>query len=127
MDFLLIIKGFIVGLGKIIPGISGSMLAITLGIYEKIIDAITNFFSDIKRNSKLLINFSIGVFLAIIFFSKLILFFLNNYYYETMFLFLGLIMGTLLPFIKQVKINKKNIILLDVNSFNFYIIFSFIF
>ncbi|MCM1052999.1 MAG: DUF368 domain-containing protein [Ruminococcus sp.] len=111
MDFLLIIKGFVVGLGKIIPGISGSMLAITLGIYENIIDAITNFFSNVKKNSKLLINFGIGVFLAIIFFSKLILFLLSNYYYETMYLFLGLIMGTLLPFVKKVKITKKNVFL----------------
>ena len=36
----LIIKGFIIGLGKIIPGVSGAMLAITLGVYEKIIDTI---------------------------------------------------------------------------------------
>ena len=32
----LIIKGFIIGIGKIIPGVSGAMLAITLGIYDKI-------------------------------------------------------------------------------------------
>ena len=30
----LILKGFIIGLGKIIPGVSGAMLAITLGVYE---------------------------------------------------------------------------------------------
>lgn len=65
MNIKLILKGFIVGIGKIIPGVSGSMLAITLGIYESILEAVTNFFSNIKKNSKLLINFSLGVFLAI--------------------------------------------------------------
>jgi len=111
MNIKLILKGFIVGLGKIIPGVSGSMLAITLGIYESILEAVTNFFGDIKKNTKLLLNFGIGVFLAIIFFSKLILFLLNNYYETTMYLFLGLIVGTLLPFTKELKWNIKNFIL----------------
>ena len=77
MNLILILKGFIVGIGKIIPGVSGSMLAITLGVYERVLEAITNFFSNPKQNIKLLVNFSFGLFLAIIFFSKLILFSLN--------------------------------------------------
>lgn len=109
MNIILIIKGFIVGIGKIIPGVSGSMLAMTLGVYEKTINAITNFFSSPKNNFKYLVNFGIGVFLAIILFSKLILFLLNNYYNETMYLFLGLILGTVIPFAKNLKINFKNI------------------
>ncbi len=112
MDLKLIMKGFVVGIGKIIPGVSGSMLAVTMGIYEKIIKAITNFFDDIKNNSKLLINFGIGVLLAIVLFSRLILFLLNNYYYEVMYLFLGLIIATLLSFIKEVKFNKYNIFIM---------------
>lgn len=124
MNFLLIIKGFIVGLGKIIPGISGSMLAITLNIYEDIIRAITSFFSDIKNNSKLLINFGLGVFLAIIFFSKLILFFLNSYYHETMYLFLGLILGTLIPFIKKVKFTRKNIVLFLITLIGMFLLLN---
>lgn len=125
MNIKLILKGFIVGLGKIIPGVSGSMLAITLGIYESILEAVTNFFSDIKKNSKLLINFSLGVFLAIIFFSKLILFLLNNYYEPTMYLFLGLIVGTLLPFAKELKWNLKNFIIFIIFlSLTFFLSFK---
>jgi len=111
MDIKLILKGFIVGLGKIIPGVSGSMLAMTLGIYENVIEAVTNFFSNPKKHLKLLMNFGIGVFLAIIIFSKIILFLLTNYYNETMYLFLGLILGTLIPFSKNLKINIKNILI----------------
>ena len=114
MNIKLILKGFIVGLGKIIPGVSGAMLAITLGIYENILEAVTNFFNNPKKHSKLLVNFGIGVFLAIIFFSKLILFLLNNYYEPTMYLFLGLIVGTLLPFTKELKWNIKSFILFIV-------------
>lgn len=108
MNLKLIIKGFIVGLGKIIPGVSGSLFAFSLGIYENLIEAITHFFDNPKTHFKLLFNFSLGVFISIIFFSKIILYFLNNYYNATMYLFLGLILGTSIPFIKKVKFTKKN-------------------
>ncbi len=117
MNVKLILKGFIVGIGKIIPGISGAMLAITLGIYERLINSVTNFFSDIKENSYLLFNFGLGVILAIILFSKLILFLLHNYYDEVMYLFLGLVIGTLIPFIKTLKFNIKNTLITIISFF----------
>lgn len=115
----LVLKGFIVGIGKIIPGVSGAMLAFALGIYEKVIDAVTHFFTSPKENGKLLMKFSIGVLLAIILFSRFLLFLLNHYYFITMYLFLGLIVGTLIPFTKNLKINKKNtaIFLLSLGIF----------
>lgn len=111
MNIKLIIKGFIIGLGKILPGISGSMLAITLGIYEKLINIITNFTSNIKENIIFLLNFIIGVIIALVLFSKILLYLLNNYYSYTMYLFIGLIIGTIISFSKEIKISKKNIII----------------
>ena len=75
----LILIGFIVGIGKIIPGVSGAMLAMMLGVYEKVIDAITNFFGDVRNNTFFLMKFGLGVILAIVIFSKFILFLLHNY------------------------------------------------
>ena len=109
MDFKLILEGFIVGVGKIIPGVSGSMLAIFMGIYEELIEAITNFFRDKKKYFKLLFNFGIGLFLAIFLFSHIILFFLKNYYFGTMYLFLGLIAGTVVKFAKKTTVSRKDI------------------
>ena len=43
-----LIKGFIIGIGKILPGVSGALLAILMGVYDKSIDYIINF----KRNKK---------------------------------------------------------------------------
>ena len=45
---MLILKGIVIGIGKIIPGVSGSMLAISMGIYQKLIDSINNFFTSPK-------------------------------------------------------------------------------
>ncbi len=107
----LILKGFIVGVGKIIPGVSGSLLAFSLGIYEDLIKAVTEFFSNPKKHLRLLFNFGIGLFLAIFLFSKFILFLMHAYYNETMVLFLGMILGTLFHFKDKLVFNKKNILL----------------
>ena len=32
---ILFFKGFLIGIGKIIPGVSGSVLAISFGVYEE--------------------------------------------------------------------------------------------
>ena len=103
---MLIFKGFIIGIGKIIPGVSGSILAISLGLYEKLINSINNFFKDIVGNSKFLIKILIGVLIAIILFSKVVVFLLNKYYVVTIFTFIGLIVGSLQDIKKETKIKK---------------------
>lgn len=111
MNLKLILQGFVVGVGKIIPGVSGSMLAIFMGIYEDLMEAVTRFFDDKKKHFWFLLNFGIGLFGAIVLFSKVILFLLNNYYDATIYLFLGLITGTVFHFRKCLYFNKKNIML----------------
>lgn len=92
---MLILKGIIVGIGKIIPGVSGSMLAISLGIYEKLIYSINNIFKDFKNNFLFLFKVGVGVLLSITIFSGIILSCLDKNYLITMFLFIGLIIGGL--------------------------------
>ncbi len=92
---MLIFKGIVIGIGKIIPGVSGSMLAISMGIYQKLIDAINDFFKSPKDNFKFLLKVSIGIIISIVIFSNVIMSALNKYYMITIFFFIGLIMGGL--------------------------------
>lgn len=107
-SFTLVLKGFIVGLGKIIPGVSGSLLALSLGIYEKAIDCITNFFHDLKANILFLGKISLGALISILLFSNLIIHLLDKYYLYTVILFIGLICGTIPYIFKKVTISKKS-------------------
>jgi len=107
----LIIKGFIIGIGKILPGVSGSLLAITLGIYEKIIEKISNLKKDIIKNTIFLSKISIGIIISIIMFSKIIVKCINNHYFATMLLFIGMITGGIPKIIKKTKLTKSNIII----------------
>ncbi len=106
-NIILFLKGIIIGLGKIIPGVSGSMLAFSLGVYEKAIYSLTSFFKDLKNNILFLGTLGLGVIVSILLFSNIISYLLNKYYLYTLIFFIGLIMGTIPYIIKKVKITKK--------------------
>ena len=98
----LFLEGFIVGLGKIIPGVSGSVMAICFGIYERIVSSISNF-KEFKNNYKFMAIVGSGVFLAILVGSKMIKFLLINYFVYTMMLFIGMMIPGVLSLFKNVK------------------------
>ncbi len=108
-NIMLVLKGMIVGLANVIPGVSGGTLMITLGIYEKIINIISHFFKNFKENLKFIIPFGIGLGIAVLLFSKLIGFSLDKFPFATTIFFLGLILGGLPMLWKKVKIKKKNV------------------
>ena len=50
-----ILKGAVMGIANIIPGVSGGTMAVSMGIYDKIIHAVTHLFSEFKKSMKVLI------------------------------------------------------------------------
>lgn len=107
----LVIKGLIIGIGKIMPGVSGAMLAITLGEYDELIESIANIKTKTVEKIRYLSKIGIGIILAIILTSRLIVKCLNNYYLLTMLLFIGIIIGGIPEIIKTIKPKKKDIII----------------
>ena len=90
---LLILKGMIIGIANIIPGVSGGTLMITLGIYEEVIETISHFFKNLKKSLKFVIPIGIGMVLSILILSKIISVCLEKYPFPTTFFFIGLIIG----------------------------------
>lgn len=115
-----LLKGFIIGIGKIIPGVSGAILAISMGIYDKALDYISNFCKNKKESIKYLLPIGLGIMLSIIFFSKVISFALNKYYIITMLFFIGLIIGGI-PFITY-KVKKKDYYIVVISFVFFFLI-----
>ena len=110
-NIVLIIKGLIIGLAKVMPGVSGAILAISMGVYDKGINAITRFFDNIKENIKFLFFIGIGIIIAIILGSNIVYFLLNNYYVITMLFFMGLIFGSTPKIISKVDKSIKGIMI----------------
>ncbi len=94
MRFLvLVLKGFLIGLAFIVPGVSGGTIAIYLGIYDKLLKAIGNVFTDFKRSMLFLLPILIGIALAVVMLAKLIGILLDWNSFVTLMLFIGLIIG----------------------------------
>lgn len=86
------IKGIAIGAGAILPGISSGVICVIFGIYEKLLDAVLNFFKNIKENLKLLLPISLGCIIGIVFFGNLIKSLFLSYPTQTKFAFIGLIL-----------------------------------
>lgn len=115
-----LIKGFIIGIGKIIPGVSGSVLAITLGVYDKSVEYLSNIKINRKEKIKYLLPLGIGIIISIIIFSKIIIILLDKYYQITMLFFIGLVLGGIPEIIKKTK--KENSIITIISFILFFII-----
>lgn len=98
-----VIIGIIIGGGMILPGVSGGVLAVIFGLYEKIIYAIANIFKDFKKNFLFLLPLIIGLGLGIIIFGNILNFVFDKYYIEACFTFIGLILGGIPILLKESK------------------------
>lgn len=104
---LLLIKGFIMGIANIIPGVSGGTLALTLGIYENFIQAISHFFSKLKENIEFLLPVVIGMGLSIVSMSRVIDYSYNKFPIPTTMFFMGLVIGGIPLLLNKVKDKKE--------------------
>lgn len=106
-NIILIIKGFIMGIANIIPGVSGGTLALTLGIYEEFIGAISHFLSKIKENIKFLLPIVIGMGLSVVTMSNVIDLSFKNFPIPTTLFFMGLVIGGVPMLVGKVKGTKE--------------------
>lgn len=110
----LALQGFIIGIGKIIPGVSGAMFAMMFGVYERALKVISNLKNELKGNFTFISILGCSVLLAIIFGSNIIDKCLDKYYIQTMFLFIGMMIAGIKPLLKNVKgqrLSVKNMVL----------------
>ena len=119
---VLVIKGFFFGIANIIPGVSGGTIALTMGVYEDLIEIISHFFKDIKKSLNFIVPFGIGAVLSILLMSKLISASLEKFPIATTLFFIGLIVGGVPLLTRKVK-NEK---IKPINILLFLITFSLI-
>ncbi len=104
-----ILKGMVIGLANIIPGVSGGTMMVSMGIYDKLIMLLTHFIKKFKEAMKLLIPLVIGMLLAIALLSKVITKMFEAIPLQTTLLFVGMIIGGLPVIFKKVKGKKVGI------------------
>lgn len=95
---LMLLYGAIASSTMIIPGISGSFVMLLLGVYPKIIaavSALTSFGAETGSAVALLLPFGIGVVLGLVFCSKLIKYLLKNHATVTYAAIFGFVVGSI--------------------------------
>ncbi|NDL68820.1 DUF368 domain-containing protein [Anaerotalea alkaliphila] len=90
-----LLKGGLIGLANIIPGVSGGTMAVSMGIYDELIYAATHLRKDFKRNAMTLLPYLLGALAGIGALSFLVRFALERFPLPTAALFIGLILGGL--------------------------------
>lgn len=110
MQFLKdVCKGAVIGISNIIPGVSGGTMAVSMGIYDKLIHCITHLFKEFKKSILFLLPIVIGAGVAIVASSFGLEYLFGNYPVPTNLLFIGLILGGLPAITKKVKGSKIKI------------------
>lgn len=106
----LFVNGLIMGTAFIIPGVSGGALAVILGVYDDIIEAICHIFDKgkFKKYFMFLLTMFIGIGISILAFSRVIAFGLEKTPVITTLIFIGLIVGGVPSLFKNIK-GKTNL------------------
>jgi putative membrane protein len=117
---LTLLKGMLMGIADVIPGVSGGTIAFITGIYHRLIHAISHIKLELltsllkldfkrfksllsKVDLKFLIPLAIGILISILTFARLITSLMSNYPSFTFAFFFGLILASALIMKKEVK------------------------
>lgn len=101
-----ILKGMVIGIANIIPGVSGGTMMVAMGIYDKLIHCITHILKEFKKSVLFLLPIALGMGIAIIGSSFGIEMLFEKFPVQTNLLFIGLIIGGLPAIWKKVKGNS---------------------
>ncbi|MGM9974503.1 MAG: DUF368 domain-containing protein [Clostridiaceae bacterium] len=99
-------KGLIVGASMLVPGVSGGSMAMILGIYDKLVRAVSSFFKDILGNIIFLGTFVLGAGIGMILFANPLGKLTENYNMIMMYFFMGAVAGGIPLIYKSAKVKK---------------------
>lgn len=122
MFLILLLKGFIIGIAFIIPGVSGGTMAIYLGVYDKLIYSITHIFKEFKKSIVFLFPLFIGLFLSIVLLAKLLGWLISLNSVITLSFFIGLLLGGIPSLYEKIKNSHKGISSIISFSVSFIIV-----
>lgn len=106
--FIRLLKGAIVGIGGILPGLSGGVLAVIFGLYDDILNFLGNITKDFVRNVKYFLPVGIGGALGVIIFAAFVEQAFGQYKAIFTCLFIGFVVGTFPSLFKSAGKQGRN-------------------
>lgn len=106
--FLDVLRGMVIGLANVIPGVSGGTMMVSMGIYDKLIWSINRLFREFRKCFRILLPYFVGMAVAIILGSVALKVAFEKYPLPTNTLFIGLILGSLPIIVQQIRGERIN-------------------
>ncbi len=97
------LAGVMLGIGGILPGLSGSALAVVFGIYEELLNTIATLFRNFRKKIRFLLPIGIGAFVGFYGISLLLSSAFARFETELLFLFCGLMAGSMPSLLRQAR------------------------
>lgn len=98
-----VISGILIGGGAILPGVSGGVLCVIFGIYRPMMELFSHPIKAIKKHLSLFIPVGIGVGIGFVGFAKALGALFEKYEIQTLWVFVGIILGTVPMLLKTAK------------------------
>ena len=92
---LRVLQGVLIGVGAVLPGISGGVLCVVFGIYKPVMELLSNPLRNFKTHVPKLLPVIVGMGVGFLGVAKILAFFLETYPDPSVCLFIGLIVGML--------------------------------
>lgn len=86
------VKGLLIGATMIVPGVSGGTMAMILGIYDRLLSAVSSFGKNKKENFLFLVTFALSAGVGIFLFSTPVSWLLKHYEFPTVCFFIVVIL-----------------------------------
>ncbi len=99
--------GVIIGIGCVLPGVSGGIMAISMGLYEKMVGAVSGFFRAVKKNIVFLVPLAIGGVIGILLTSNVLKLVIERYESALLSLFVGLVIGSIPALVYEARGTEK--------------------
>ena len=93
--FLQLLQGALIGLGSVLPGISGGVLSVVFGIYKPMMELLANPLGNFKTHVPRLLPYIAGAVVGFLGVANLLAYVLEKYPNPSICLFIGLIAGML--------------------------------
>lgn len=89
-----------------VPGVSGGSMAMILGIYDNLIEAVSSFFKNPKKNLIFLSVFTLPALLGMVMFAEPLLILIETYRLIAMYFFMGAVAGSIPMIYDKARVHK---------------------
>ena len=100
---MMIVQGTLIGLGAVLPGISGGVLCVVFGIYKTIMEFLADPIHNFKTHVPKLIPIFVGIVIGFLGIANVLAILLERYPEPSVCLFVGLISGMLPSLFREAR------------------------